>query len=457
MTNSVEKPGAVLIRAATVIDGTGASPRPASSLLVSGGTIEAVGTAAEVRAREYAPGTVRTVDASGLTLMPGLIDAHCHISLGNVDTREQLYFYTSPEYGAIRASYNARKILRAGVTTVSEPLSVWNIGVAVRDAVAAGLVEGPRIITAGRALTTLSGTGFPNRLDRPGVLSALVAVGSSTDGVKEIRLQVNDGVDLIKILASTGGTGGRSYGSGEVQTFTRSELQVMVDEAHWLGRKVAAHARSGASAADAARAGVDWIFHCSFIDESEVEVIHKEGRTICPTMTLLANAAEWGPRFGVSSSFSELCKRELDATAGVLTEAHRAGVPMLVGSEAGFSITPHGEWHAREIELFVTHLGFTPLEAVTCATGGNAKNLGLGDVTGTLQTGRAADLLLVDGDPLKDVRILQDRARFRIIMKDGAVVDAETSTSEPRRWAHEYIHKLSSSPMTYDAVHGVPR
>jgi imidazolonepropionase-like amidohydrolase len=217
---------------------------------------------------------------------------------------------------------------------------------------------------------------------------------------------------------------------------------------------VAAHARSGASAADAARAGVDWIFHCSFIDESEMEVIYKEGRTVCPTLTLLANAAEWGAQFGVSRSFSEVCKRELEATAQVLAKGHKAGVRMMVGSEAGFSITPHGEWHARELEIFVTHLGFTPLEAVTCATGGNAKSLGVDEVTGTLESGKRADLLVVDGDPLKDVRILQDRTRLRLIMKEGRAVDSESPLPEPRKWSHESSHRISTSAMTYQAVHG---
>ena len=439
-----------LITGGSLIDGTGASPRDASVLVVDD-RIKAVGSAADEEVSHSPPGTVVHIDAAGGTLIPGLVDAHVHITYGDGNSREELYFYTTPQYGALRAAYNAKKVLRAGVTSISDPISSANIGVALRDAIRAGLTEGPRLVTAGRALSTANASGFPNHLARPEGFANGIAISSKDEAVREIRNQVNDGVDLIKIMASCESTSGNSYDTREFQTFTFPELNTMVEEAHRLGRKVAAHARSGPAAVDVARAGVDWLFHGSFMTEEHLEAVRETGTTICPTLTYLANAADFGPAFGGSQVFSDFCKRELDIASEILTTARKMGVPMMIGSEAGFSITPYGEWHARELELFVTLLGFTPLETIAIATGSNAKMLDLSE-TGTIETGKLADLLVVDGDPLKDIRVLQDKSRFKMIMKGGRLVDLDAELPEPRRWPSERVNFWATERVTREAV-----
>ncbi|MBM3573100.1 MAG: amidohydrolase family protein, partial [Alphaproteobacteria bacterium] len=216
----------------------------------------------------------------------------CHITYGDATNREELSFYTSPQYGALRAAHNARKVLRAGVTSMADPISISNIGVALRDGIRSGIVEGPRLVTAGRALSTAQASGYPNRLHPADGFASGVPLAGKDEIVREIRKQVNDGVDFIKVMGSCESTSGNSFDTKEYQTFSYGELETIMDEAHRLGRKVAVHARSGPAAADVARAGADWIFHCSFMTEKHLEVIHRTRRVICPTLTYLANAAD---------------------------------------------------------------------------------------------------------------------------------------------------------------------
>jgi imidazolonepropionase-like amidohydrolase len=346
-----------------------------------------------------------------------------HISFGEAASDEELSIHTPLAYRAIRAGADAHRVLAAGVTSACDPGGPQGIAVAVRDAIEAGLVVGPRFAAAGRQITTQLGIGdtLPASLgDLPTAFGKLVR--SSDDIVQEIRDEVKMGVDLIKIAGS--GPGTEEYGA-----FTLGELRVAVDEAHRVGRPIAIHARSRQSIADAVEAGFDWIMHASYIDAATIDRVVERSVPVVPAMTLLVNMLEAGVD-AMSTAALDGVKRELDHAVAGLSKARADGATLIAGSESGFAMTPYGEWHTREIELFVELLGFSDHEALLAMT----KHAALAvprhaDEVGTLAPGKYADFLLVDGQPDHDVRILADRRRLTVF-KGAAPV--EPAATQPR-------------------------
>ncbi len=441
----------VLLRGGALIDGTGRPPLPQGAVLIEGDRIRAVGARGDVeRGLDLGDPGLRVIDADGKTVMPGLIDSHCHINYGEVETEEELDLYTPMEYRALRAAWNARKVLRAGVTSICDPGSTGLVAVAVRDAIEAGMFEGPRMTAAGRYLSTHQSLTdyFPTWIGVPETSSG-VLTPTKDDMVTQVRRQAKEGVDVIKI----GGSGQslfNVYASSEVEAFTLEELRVITVEAHRLGKKVTIHARSGRSASDAARAGVDWLQHASFMNDEDLDAVVRTGTPICPTWTLLANGVEWGREFGVPPALMDEFKRELEVGVKVMRRAHEAGVRLMIGTDSGFAITPYGEWHARELELFVRYLEISPLEAIVAATRNNTVSLRNGQDVGTLEVGKLADALVVDGDPLRDIRVLQDRSRLTVI-KGGQIVDTSGPWPQRRVWPYERAMVLGGL-MTREAV-----
>jgi imidazolonepropionase-like amidohydrolase len=442
----------LLIRGGTIIDATG-NPPVAGDVLVVDDRIAAIGPPSAVtRDLDLRDPALRIIDATGKTVMPGLIDSHCHINYGEVEAQEELDLYTPVEYRALRAAWNAEKVLRAGVTSICDPGSTGLVTVAVRDAIEAGMFIGPRVTAGGRYLSTpQSITDFyPSWIGVPPTSSG-VMTRTRDEMVLEVRRQCKDGFDVVKI-AGSGQSLFNVYSSSEVDAFTFDELKVVVDEAHRLGRLVTTHARPGSSASNAARAGVDWIQHASYMGDEDIEVVARSGRSICPAWTLYANLIDWGREFGVPVEIVDQFKRELDIAVKTIRRAHEAGIALMAGTDSGFALTPYGEWHARELELFVDYLGLTPMEAILTATRNNAVALRNGSEVGTLESGRLADILVVDGDPLADIRVLQDRRRLAHIIKGGAMVDTTRPWPERRIWPYEKAMILSRGLTTQSAV-----
>jgi imidazolonepropionase-like amidohydrolase len=169
----------------------------------------------------------------------------------------------------------------------------------------------------------------------------------------------------------------------------------------------------------------------------------KAGAPICPAWTLVANIAEWGHEFGTPPALRDEFRRELDVAVKVIRRAHEAGVILLVGTDSGFAATPYGDWHARELELFVRLLDFSPMEAIVAATRNNALTLRNGSEVGTLEPGKLADILVVDGDPLRDITVLADRRRLAMIIQNGRPVDTSGPWPERKVWPYERTMMLS--------------
>ncbi len=410
----------VLFVGGRVIDGSGTVPFTAD-VLVEGNRIVAVGEEAGRRA-EGVPNT-RRIAIGGHTLMPGLIDAHCHVSFDAPRSNDELFFHRRAGLAAIIAAADVRKILCAGVTGLFDADSIHDIGVDLRDAIEAGVVEGPRMAAGGHALMTSVGGTAGRLIPDEGLRGYAVVVRTRDEIVAEVRRQIKGGVDWIKVHVT--GLIPRQRTRGELTVWSFDELRAVCDTAHELGIPVVGHCRNASSTRDAVRAGFDMILHATHMDEEAVEAVVERRIPIVPTFTFQANLADYGDVIQADKGLQELFRREIADSADTLRSLHAAGVPLLCGTESGFSLTPLGDWHYRELEIFVRDLGFSPLQAIRAATSDAALALRMEGQVGRVAPGHLADLIVMDGDPSLDVTLLGDHDRLTHVMANGRFVDLE--------------------------------
>lgn len=433
----------ILISGGTVIDGTGADPRPEESVLLRDGRIAALGARADELAVDL-PGTTR-IDATGRTVMPGMIDAHTHLSFGEPTGNDELFFHRTEASSAMLSAHNAQKVLRAGVTGVLDADCLWNIGVELRDAIESGFVEGPRMRAGGNALMTMLG-GTAGRLIRDEGTTGYATVVHNTEGIaREVRRQVKYGVDWIKIMV-TGLI--PSVKGPEVKVWNQREIRTVVEAAHELNTPVVGHCRNSLSTKESAEAGMDLIYHSSYMDDEALEAVVENGSALCPTFTLLGNLVDYGKRVGTAPELLDVFKAELDVTGVMIDKAHRAGVRVIAGSETGFAITPVGEWHARELAMLVNYAGFSPMEAIQAATSQAAWALKMDGEVGVLSEGWLADVIVVDGDPLADITVLAREGAIVEVIKEGRRIDLSRPIPERRPTPGEKVSFLATCPLT---------
>ncbi len=397
----------------TVIDGLGRDPY-AADVLVSNDRITAIGSGLEV------PGSAERLDATGKTVMPGLIDSHCHISFDEPNSNDELFFHRREGLAAIVAAANAQKLLRAGVTSIMDADSLFEIGVDLRDAIEAGITPGPRMAVGGNALFTSVGGTAGRLVPDAGVIGYGRVLNSKDEIVSEVRRQIKRGVDWIKVHVT--GLVPRQRARGELKVWTLEELRLVTSTAHELGIPVVGHCRGADSVRDAALAGFDLILHATYMDDEALDAVLAASVPIVPTLTFQANLLQYGAAVRASANLQELFRLEIADSVVMLRKAFDAGVPLLCGSESGFSITPYGEWHHKEMDVFVQEIGLTPLQAIKAATSDNAVALRMPHDIGAIEEGRLADILVVDGDPSVDVNVLGDRDRLQHIILGGKQV-----------------------------------
>jgi imidazolonepropionase-like amidohydrolase len=442
---AAEGSGRTLLVGGTVLDGTGAPPVPGADVLFEQDRILAVGADAGAAA---GPDCVR-VDVSGMTVMPGLIDAHCHITFGEPASNDELFFHRPAATSMLLAAFNVPKLLRAGVTGFLDADCIFDLGPALRDGIEAGLVEGPRMTAGMNALLTAAGGTAGRLIPDRGRLGYAQVVGDRDEIVRTTRQQVKYGADWIKVHV----TGSLPNRTGELTVWSLEELRAVTDTAHELDTPVVAHCRSAHSTWLAAEAGVDLVLHASYLDDGAVEALCAAGAAVAPTFTFLANLVDHGAAVGAGRGQVELFRGEIEATATMLRRAHEAGVPLLCGSESGFSLTPYGHWHAREVELLVEEVGLDPLTAISCATRNGAIALRRPmDSIGVVSPGAAADLLVVDGEPARDVSVLGERERLRAVYSRGRAVDLSRPWPERRDLPMERVGLWSERLLTRDVV-----
>jgi imidazolonepropionase-like amidohydrolase len=402
-----------VLRAARLIDGTGAPTVTNAAIVVTGDRIVAVGPAASVAV----PAGARVVDLGDVTLLPGFIDAHTHI-IGRMlgDPLADLAVVKDyPSYGAIAGVANARNTLMAGFTTIRVVGSSNFDDMALRQAITDGRVPGPRMQNAGHSIGITGGHCDENGF-RPGLIQLGPADGVA-DGPDQIRTavryQVKGGADVIKTCA-TGGVLSEGDAVGATQ-YTYEEMKAIVDEARKLERKVAAHAHGTEGIKIAVRAGVSSIEHGSFLDEEGARLMAQKGTYLVPTM-MAGEAVEQFAKTGVLKGLR--AEKALAAGAQMrkatkLAVANR--VPIALGTDAG--VIPHGT-NAREFGLMVEWGGMTPMASLTAGAMNAAKLLGWEAKVGSLAPGKFADIVAVPGDPLADIHVTE---RVNFVMKGGVV------------------------------------
>ena len=419
----------LIIENGRIIDGLGNEPE-VGDVAIAGERIIAVGEF-DSPARD----DVERIDATGMTVMPGLIDAHGHISFDEPSSNDELFFHRREGLTAIIAARNLQKVYRAGVTGILDPDCLFETSIDLRDAVEAGIVYGPRLAVGGNALLTSVGGTAGRLLPDTGRRGYGRVVRTRDEIVAEVRRQIKNGVDWIKVHVT--GLTPRQKVSGELQVWSFDELRLVADTAHELDTPVVGHCRGASSIRDSARAGFDLILHATYMDEEALEAVVEAQSPIVPTFTFQANLADHGDRVNSSKALQAVFRREIADSAAMLKRAYRAGVPLLCGTESGFSLTPYGEWHYRELEIFVKDLDFTPLEAIQAGTSACARALRLDGETGAIEAGRLADVLMVDGDPSGDVTLLADTNRIKQVLIGGQAMPLgpiEPDRHDPPGW-----------------------
>ncbi|WP_144037268.1 amidohydrolase family protein [Sphingomonas sp. TZW2008] len=403
------------IHAGALLDRPGQSPRGNSTIVVRDGRI------ADVRDGFAAPDAgAMLVDLKDKFVLPGLIDLHVHLlGIGGDPMRARLSALNTEQaddvmYGA----GNARATLRAGFTTVrdlgGDPRGIR----ALRDAMERGDAEGPTIVNAGAPISVTGGHGDPlNGLAEPYAHAVAETVENTCDGpadcVRATRRQIGLGAQVVKITATGGVLSNVSGGLG--RAFTPEEMKAIVDTAHGLGRKVAAHSHAAEGSNAALTAGVDTIEHGSFITDETIALFKKTGAYLVPT-EIAPVAALAQARAG---ALPPATIPKAEAAAAAMQDSHRRaykeGVKFAFGTDSG--VSKHGD-NAQEFALLVDKIGMTPTEAIRSATVTAAEVLNQGNTIGTIEPGKTADIIAVDASPLQDVRQLE---RVRFVMHKGAI------------------------------------
>jgi len=399
----------VLIKAGKLIDVRAGRTLTDQAILIEGDRIKEVGPSASIVAR--APGA-RVIDLSSATVLPGLIDCHTHLTSDPGHTGYTGLGLSIPRQALIGAK-NARLTLEAGFTTVRNVGAAGYSDVALRDAIDAGDVPGPRIDAAGPAIGVTGGHA-DNNLLAPEFHSSADGIADGVPALlNKVREEVKYGASVIKIVA-TGGVLSKGD-SPEATQFSDEEIRAVVTEAHRLGRKVAAHAHGAAGIKQAVLAGVDSIEHGSFIDDEAIRLMKEKGTYLVPTLYLADWFMENAQQVGVPDFMIAKAKVVMPAARRNVAHAFKEGVKIAFGTDA--AVYPHG-LNAREFAVMVK-LGLTPMQAIQSATVNAADLLGWSDTIGSIEPGRFADIIAVSGDATVDVTTLE---RVLFVMKGGRVV-----------------------------------
>jgi imidazolonepropionase-like amidohydrolase len=405
----------VLFKNVNILDCTGAPPF-AGQVLVEGNRIKAVAPQGTPIAADGA----HAVDGGGATLMPGLVEAHSHLTFLDTPDLEGLGF-VPPEEHTLRSIKNAKKMLDQGFTGCNSAASAKaRLDVVIRNAINAGDFPGPRTLAASPELATTAGLGDVRLRHMHRETFAIICDGAD-EFRKVAREMVREGVDTLKINPS--GDEFIPHARAHHTVMTEAEIAAVCEVGYAHERRVAAHARSAESVKVCLKHGVKVIYHATLVDEEACAALEaaKDWVFVAPTLgityTTLNEAAKWGITSQLAESMG--LRRELDIAVKNMKELKKRGVRVLPGGDYGFAWNPIGT-NARDIEHFVNLLGFSPMDAILSATRLGGEIMMMGNELGQVKPGYLADLILVDGNPLANVKILQDADKLLAIMKDGA-------------------------------------
>lgn len=393
----------IAIHQTRLIDGTGATLDRAT-VLVRGTTIVAAGPSREITI----PKGATRINGRGLTILPGLIDCHVHLCLGAEPDVVATIETESPSYTLLKAARHAKLTLEAGFTTVRDVGCRDHSIFALARAVTSGVVPGPRIVGAGLAICMIGGHAR--------------FIGQEVEGADNVRqaveAQVAAGAGVIKVIASGGVlTPGTSPDQAQM---TMEELTAAVEAARRANKKVAAHAHGSSGMKNAIEAGVHSIEHATLLDEEALTLMKRHGVYMVPTLSALATTAAGRPGCGIPASALDKAKAMTKRHQGSFKKALSSGIGIALGTDAGTPFNYHGD-NAQELDRMVA-LGMTSMEAILASTSAAARLIGIHDTVGTVRRGMQADLVVIEGNPLRRIDLLRDRSRIMGVMQAGRFV-----------------------------------
>jgi len=403
----------IAIRGPRLIDGRGAEPLDDAVVLIEGNKIVKVGQSRKVEV----PPEAEVLDATGKTVLPGLIDAHVHMMMTEFDVQRML---TTPlSFTFYEAIQNMRATLEAGVTTVRD---AGGADLGVKLAVERGLIAGPRMVISVGALSQTGGhgddywpVGMEIQIYYPG--SPRLICDGPVEARRATRMAIRAGADVIKICSSGGVLSPTT--EPDVAQFRMDELQAIVKEAHAAHKRVMSHAQSKAGIMNALKAGVESIEHGIYVDEECIELMLAQGTYLVPTLYAPVAVLEVAERTGRMPEYGLRKTRQVIEVHGEnVARAAAAGVKIAMGTDSG--IDGHGS-NARELTQ-LTQVGLSPMQAIVASTKTAAECLAMGDKIGTLEPEKLADVLIVNGDPVADIKVLEDKSRIEVVIKDGQIV-----------------------------------
>lgn len=409
--------GTLVVRNGQLIDGNGGPPLPNALVISTDGVITYVGTS---DAAPAIPPDARIVDAKGGSILPGLVEAHFHPTYFNVAALEDLDIKYPVEYVTLLAAANAKLALECGYTAARSGGSLFNIDVWLKKAIESDIALGPRMATSGREICGVGGLMDWNPDFRKiGMEGLVLLINGPVEARAAVRKLVKDGIEWVKTYP-TGDAAAPDTNDHHTLCMTFEEMHAVVETAHNHGLKVTGHCRATEGIRNALRAGYDAIEHGTFMDQECLELLLQRDVPCVPALYFEYASIQLGPQFGMSQQVIDGHQETLDGGAESARMILKAGGTLGMGGDYGFAWNPHGDY-ARELSFFVNFVGFTPLEVLTCATKNGAKILGRSHEIGTVETGKLADLLVVSGDPLADIRILEDRSNFIAVIQGGLI------------------------------------
>jgi imidazolonepropionase-like amidohydrolase len=379
-----------------------------ATVLVKGERIEKV-----VEKNIRIPKDAQKIPMDGQVLLPGFIDSHIHICLDSSPDPMTSALTESQTMTTLKAAKAARQTLLAGITSVRDMGGKDGIDLELKQAINLGLIPGPRMQASGKLICMSGGHGWQVGLEANGV-----------DAVrKAAREQIKAGVDIVKLMA-TGGVLTPDVEPGSEQ-LTEAELKAGVEEAHKAGRKTATHAMGTKGILNALRAGIDSIEHGVYLDEEAVSLMVEKNVPLIPTLSALFNILNKGIEAGIPAFAVEKTLKVKPFHLESIRMAREAGVSIAMGTDAGTPFNIHGD-NLRELKLLVD-CGFSPMDAIEAGTRIAAQVLGMENQLGTIEEGKLADLVLIEGNPLEDIEILLKRELIRLVIKGGKNVNGEFS------------------------------
>jgi imidazolonepropionase-like amidohydrolase len=418
---SEKKKQIIVIKGGNLIDGTGAKPKKDAIVVVEEKRITAVGKEGDVNIPKKARKT--EINASGKTIMPGLIDSHLHLIGLKTDRMLEEEILRPQQLALIKSAYDAFDLLDAGFTTVKD---CGGFGIYLKRSIAEGTIRGPRILSAGYVLSQTAGHGDTHYMPVEWVDARVTKRGMSLlcDGVPECikatRYALREGADFVKICTSGGVMS--MIDRPEHTQFTLEEIKAIVEEARHVGKFVTAHCQGTEAMKNSITAGVKTIDH-AFYPDDEVIKMAKERKDVIfvPTLSINWRIITGGEEAGYPPWAVSKGKEVWGATIKNIAKLYKAGLTIASATDfCGSPLLKMGT-NAMELELLIKHCGFKPMDTIVAATQNGAKACGLENEIGTVEKGKLADIIIVDGDPLKDVRVLQDKNKIKMVMKEGKI------------------------------------